>query len=639
MPPARAIGIDLGTTVTALAYVDESGRSAMVRNLQGDLLIPSAVFFEDDDLLYGRAAKQAAATQPQRAGELVKRDLGQAAYSRAIGGELLPPEVVSGAMLRKICAELPPHIAAKPGVVLAVPSCFDQSQRNATLEAGQIAGLDLLGIIPDPLAAAVAFAELHGYLQSGADKPGCRVLVFDLGGGTLDVAVIEIKPGRVRTLAVGGRSRLGGRDFDLLLAEHLAEVFQKQFGEDPRHDMVSVRRLVESAEEAKMSLTARQQTRVHVERTGHAADITLTRAMFEELSESLVNLACQVTENVLVQSGIARRDLAHMILVGGATRMPMIAKALEKLTDLKPAANIHPDEAVARGAALYADHLLDVRTGRAPRIPLELTDLTAHTLGMEWVGADGGRPENVVLIPRGTELPCSMATRVTTTADGQTSVALEMLQGESRVADECARVAHAEIHGLPAGIPKGWPIQVNCSFTPTGRLQVKAQVERTGQALAVDVRRPAGLHEAQILEWRKQLAAREGLAPILSLAEKQRTIREAQQATAAEAASQVAAAMPVGTAVPPPTSVQQNVGIIEEIQLDPRDASLSRGMRKNRLTPRKIAIMLAGYIISATLGLAIGYYILMRIDPSYNRWNLPLPGVAREPGTSGAPTN
>lgn len=633
MAPARALGIDLGTTVTALAYVDESGRSAMVRNLQGDLLIPSAVFFEDDDLLYGRAAKQAAATQPQRAGELVKRDLGQAAYARAVGGELLPPEVVTGAMLRKICAELPPHIAAKPGVALAVPSCFDQSQRNAALEAGQIAGLDLLGIIPDPLAAAVAFAELHGYLQPGADKPGCRVLVFDLGGGTLDVAVIEIKPGRVRTMAVGGRSRLGGRDFDLLLAEHLAEVFQKQFGEDPRHDMVSVRRLVESAEEAKISLTARQQTRVHVERTGHAADITITRAMFEELSESLVNLALQVTENVLVQSGMARRDLAHLILVGGATRMPMIAKALEKLTDLKPAPNIHPDEAVARGAALYADRQLDVRMGRTPRIPLEMTDLTARTLGMEWIGAEGGRAENVVLIPRGTEMPCSMTTRVTTTADGQTSVLLHMLQGESRVADECVRVAEAEIHGLPAGIPKGWPIQVNCSFTPTGRLLVKAQVERTGQALAVNVRRPWGLDEAQILEWRKQLAGREGLAPVLALVQKQRASREAaQEAAAVEAVSPVVAALPVGSAVPPPTSVQQNVGVIEDIQLDPRDTSLSRGMRKNRLTPRKIAIMLAGYVISATLGLAIGYYILMRIDPSYNRWNLPLPGVAREGG-------
>jgi len=164
-------------------------------------------------------------------------------------------------------------------------------------------------------------------------------------------------------------------------------------------------------------------------------------------------------------------------------------------------------------------------------------------------------------------------------------------------------------------------------------------VERTGQALAVDVRRPTGLNEAQILEWRKLLAGREGLAPILSLAEKQRTSREAQQATAAEAASQMAAVVPVGSAVPPPTNITQDVGIIEEIQLDARDASLSRGMRKNRVTPRKIAILLVGYIVSATLGLAIGYYILMRIDPSYNRWNLPLPGVAREPGASGALTN
>jgi len=617
-----------------MAYLDDSGRSAMVRSVQGDLLVPSVVYFEDDELLYGRAAKLAAATQPGRAAELVKRDLGQAAYSRAIGGELFPPEVVLGALLRRIAAELPPHVARRPAVALAIPASFDQSQRNALIESGQVAGLDLVGVITEPLATALAFAELQGYLQPGVDKPGCRVLVFDLGGGKLDVAVIEIKPGRVRTMAASGKSRLGGRDWDLLLAEHLADVFHKQFGDDPRYDMVSVRRLVESAEEAKLSLTARQQARVHVERTGQAADISITRTMFEELSESLVNEARRVTEYVLTQSGMTRRDLAHLIVVGGASRMPMIGKMLESLTDLKPAPNIHPDEAVARGAAIYADHQLDVKMGRTPRIPLEITDLTTHTLGMEWVAPGSDRRETVVLIPRGTELPCGMTTKAVTTEDGQATITLQMLQGESRNADECAHVAQAVIRDLPPGIPKGWPIQVLCQFTAAGRLQVKAQIEKSGQSLPVEVRRPTGLSETQIAEWRKLLAARDGLIPILAQLKRDQERRAAEaplEATAEVTPLAAAVVTPAGEAAPS----GQNVGVIEEINLETSDEPLMRNIKRNRLTGRKIAIMLTGYLVSATLGLAIGYYILMRLDPSYNRLHLRLPGLS-EPAPDGA---
>ncbi|MCH8924418.1 MAG: Hsp70 family protein [Planctomycetes bacterium] len=252
----------MGTTRAALARVDERGSSAMIRDAQGDLLIPSVVFFEDDELVCGRAARLAAAAEPGRAGEFFKRDLGQAAYSRAIGGELLPPELIEACLLNKLAAGLADQGIQKPAVVLSVPASFNQAQRRARLDAAKIARVEMLGTINDPLAAALSYAETLGYLNpSTGDKPGCRVLVFDLGSGKLDVAIVEIKPGRLRTMAVGGNAQLGGRDFDVRLAEHLAEQFAKKFGDDPRHDIISVRRLLESAEEAKQSLSARQQAR------------------------------------------------------------------------------------------------------------------------------------------------------------------------------------------------------------------------------------------------------------------------------------------------------------------------------------------------------------------------------------------
>lgn len=622
MPSSRPLGIDLGTTSLAVSRIDETGRSAMVRDPQGDLLIPNIVFFEDDDLVFGRPAKQAAATQPNRAGESAKRDLGQAAYSRAIGGELLPTEVIEACLLKNICAELSAGGGARPAVVLSVPACFDLAQRKALLDAGQIAGLDVLGTINDPLASALAFAENQGYLAPGADKAGCRVLVFDLGGGTLDVAIVEVKPARVRVLAVDGDPRLGGRDWDLRLCEHLAGEFTKQFGEDPRYDMVSVRRLFEAAEEAKQALTARQQARIHVERSAHAADITIARQTFEEITTELLGRARRITEGVLAQSGLAWRDLAAVLLVGGATRMPMVAKMLATLTGLKPAPNLHPDEAVARGAALYAEYLLAVREGHKPKRSIEFADLTARSLGVEWVDPANGRAENVVIIPRGTELPCGTVSKVTTTTDGQTSIAVQMLEGESRNAEACARVAQIVLGDLPVDLPKGWPIEVQYQYTSAGRLQVKAHVEKAGQSRAVGVRRECGLSESQVSDWRKLLTGRVGLKAILAQLARHQAATKTESTASPQSAAQVVAA-------PARPIAPVSVPAIETIELDTSGSSTATRLKKNRLTARKIMIMLVGYLVSATLGLAIGYYILMRLDPSYNWFHLRLPGLSR----------
>lgn len=622
MSNSRAVGIDLGTTTVAISTVDEMGRSGMVRDPQGDLLIPSTVYFEDDEVVFGRAAKQAASLQPSRSAEWVKRDLGQAAYSRAIAGELLRPELIEGFLLEYICTNLTSQLSARPAVTFSVPASFNQSQRRALADAAQIGGVDMLGTINDTLAAALAFGETQGYLNpTMADKAGSRVLVFDLGAGMLDVAIIEIKPQSLRTMAVGGEARLGGRDWDARLADHLAEEFAKQHGEDPRYDMTSVRRLLALAEETKQTLSARQQARVRVERTGKDADISVSRQAFDRLTADFVDQCRSVTEGVIGQSGMAWRDVSQVLVAGGATRMPMIGKMLEQLTGIKPVVNLHPDEAVARGAALYGECLLGVREGRLPRVPIEIVDLTPHSLGFEWNDPKRQEADNVVLIQRGSELPCSTVAKLHTTMQPQGSLSVQLLEGESRRASECVRFAKLTIRGIPDDLPKNSPIEMQYKLTGENRLQVKAIWDAENPPLPIEVERNLGLNKTQIADWRALVARHVGLKAILEQLDQHR----------GDAPEQIAVAASAPPPIPgQPPALPHDESELGEYSTDEFDELMARSPRRRAVTPRKIAIIVIGYLTSAALGLLIGYYILMMLRPEYNYFDLRLPGVARE---------
>jgi molecular chaperone DnaK len=620
MAANRAVGIDLGTTHCALARIDAAGRSAMIRSPQGDLLIPSVVYFEDEELLFGRAANQAAATQPQRAAECAKRDFGQPAYSRAIGGELLPTELVEACLLKNLCADLPEVLGVPPAVALSVPSSFDQAQRRGMIDAARIAGLDVLGMINDPLATALCFAEVQGYLSAdAASKPNCRVLVFDLGGGKLDAAIIEIKPGQLRTLAVAGDSRLGGRDWDQVLAEHLAAKFVKQFGDDPRYDMASVRRLGTIAEEAKHTLTARPQARVHLERHGAATDIVVQRHSFEEAGNDLVERARAIAESAIGQAGMAWRDLAHLLLVGGATRMPMISGMIESITGLKPATNLHADEAVARGAALYAAQLLAARENRSDVPTMKIIDMTPNNVGIEWRQPGKDHAENVVLIARGAELPCGTSSQLFTDVDDQTSAEVQLLEGNSRDADQCRKIARVKISGLPDELPRKSQIDVLYQITSEGRLQVKAQLHKGAHPLAVEVERASGLTETEVGAWKNLLDTNPGL----------KAIHRQLAQHAARRPGPVPPPLPTASAVgAPPVEDEdgEEEGESHSFELDVAGPTARRSLR-NLNSSRGLLIMLVGHVVFAALGLAIGYYILMWLRPEWNTFDLPLPGL------------
>jgi molecular chaperone DnaK (HSP70) len=326
-------------------------------------------------------------------------------------------------------------------------------------------------------------------------------------------------------------------------------------------------------------------------------------------------------------------DVAHLLLMGGATRMPMIGKMLEALTGLKPMANLQPDEAVARGAALRAECLLASREGRASIAQVEIVDLTSYSLGIEWSDRQTGRTENVVIISRGTQLPCATSAKIATTDDDQRTLAVQLLEGESRKALECSRIAELVIGGLPADLPKNSPIEVQYQVTADRRLQVKAHMQGSDAALAIEVRRGRGLSADQVAQWKKLLSGEVGLKAILAQLASQES--QAPPLPVGEFASETMqrraderAALPVGHAVD------------EQFGFDVAGVSKNVRPKNRKTTPRQIAIMLAGYVVSSVLGLAIGYYILMLFEPSYNWYHLRLPGLSREAPVSGAvPTN
>jgi hypothetical protein len=291
---------------------------------------------------------------------------------------------------------------------------------------------------------------------------------------------------------------------------------------------------------------------------------------------------------------------------------------------------VHPEEAAARGAAVYAERLLATRDRRASNLEIELTDLTARSLGVEWIDPVNAQAENVVLIPRGTELPCGTVSRAMTSIDGETSVTVQLLEGEGRRAEDCSRIAEVVIHDLPPLLPKGSSIEIQYQYTAAGRLQVAAKLEKSGQALPVTIVYKSRMSASQVDDWRSLLAGRAGLSRILTQLARHRSERGEPAENAAPAA--VVSMPPLPVAAPAPTAAMPDaIGVIEDISLEMRDASAASRMRKRKTTPRKIAILLAGYFVSAALGLAIGYYILMRIDPSYNWLHLRLPGLSSPP--------
>jgi molecular chaperone DnaK len=521
---AYPVGIDLGTTHSAVAWIDAAGRTAMIPNAEGNILTPSVVLFDDAGIVVGREALRAIAASPDRVARWVKRDMGSPSYSHPIGGHYMPPEAIQACILSQLRADIERAIGKSYHAVITVPAFFDEPRRRATAEAAAMAGLPILDIVNEPTAAVLAFGEQLGYLHDPhlAAEP-MKLLVYDLGGGTFDVTVAELRPGQVRALATDGDSMLGGYDWDRRLVDLAAEEFQRKFGSDPRQDRTSLQQLHVEAEQAKLALSARNKAAVRVVHAGHVLEMQVSRLAFEERTADLLYRTSVTTRQVLAAAGLAFKNIHRVLLVGGSTRMPMVRKMLADLAGQEPHGEVNPDEAVARGAALYASHLL-TKSQLAPtsqpsgRLPptaapaaspptrIQVTNVSAHSLGIEGYNVKLDRRANTILIPRNSPLPVNVTRKFITRKIGQKSIVVQVLEGESTRPEECTRVGRMTIRNLPPGLAAGTPVRVTYEYGANGRLSVKADVSGIDRSMKLEFERTGERTAQEIAAWRQVLS-------------------------------------------------------------------------------------------------------------------------------------
>ncbi len=502
-----AVGIDLGTTYSVVAYVDNTGRPVSIPNESGDLLTPSAVIVDEDEIIVGKEAVKASVMKPEAYAECFKRDMGSASFRRKICAQKVPPEVLSAFVLERLKRDAERRLGSCNRAVVTVPAFFDEGRRRMTQIAGRLAGLEVLDIINEPTAAAVAFGRSQGLLGVSGEtesSPAQHWLVYDLGGGTFDVTVLEIRGTLFRTLATDGDVRLGGKDFDQRLVDHLANSFLAAHGIDPRSDPQDATQLWLDAQDVKHSLSERSKVTAVLFHAGIRMRIEVSRSEFEEMTADLLERTETTTEMVVRQAHLDWARIDRVILVGGATRMPMVRSMLRKLSHKEPDCSQSPDESVAHGAALYASELLARESG-SQKLSCELINVNSHSLGVVGIEVSTGQRKNVVLIPKNTPLP-ARASRVFKTAKAnQQSVHIRVVEGESDRPEDCIALGECVVRGLPPGLPSKSDIEVEYSYAANGRISVVARVPSVRHSAQVAIER-GGLSKSDDLKtWRARL--------------------------------------------------------------------------------------------------------------------------------------
>lgn len=510
-----AIGIDLGTTFSVLSKLDELGRPQTLINAEGDKLTPSVVLFEDGNVVVGKEAAKALATDAQDVAECAKRDLGSRFFHQSLKGRRYPPEALQAWVLNKLRLDAQQQIGPIRQAVITVPAYFDEVRRKATMDAGYIAGLEVLDIINEPTAAAVAFGYQQGYMRPehrGAERK--RILVYDLGGGTFDVTVMEIGGPQFTALATDGDVLLGGRDWDERLLNLVAAEFQERFGLDPRDDPTARARLWRDCEDVKRTLSARTKATIACDFRGHATRVEVTRSQFEELTRDLLDRTAFTTRQTLEAAGLTWSDLDRVLLVGGSSRMPAVVAMLRSLSGKEPDCSVSPDEAVAHGAALHAGLLLSQRAGQSPAF--QIRNVNSHSLGVVATDPKTRRQRNAILIPRNTPLPITARRVFKTHKTGQKSILVRIVEGESLSPDDCSQLGKCTVRRLPAHLPVQTPIEVRFHYEVNGRLTVNVRVEGTGKELQHEMMRENSLTRDQLDSWRKYVS---GLGPETSISQ------------------------------------------------------------------------------------------------------------------------
>jgi molecular chaperone DnaK len=483
---SKIIGIDLGTTNSCVAVM-EGGDPAVIANSEGARTTPSVVSFQaNGERLVGQVAKRQAITNPDKTIMSIKRQMGTD-HKVNIDGKNYTPQEISAMILQKIKADAEAYLGETvTEAVITVPAYFNDSQRQATKDAGKIAGLNVRRIINEPTAASLAY---------GLDKTDTsqKIFVYDLGGGTFDVSILELGDGVFEVKATNGDTRLGGDDFDEKIMDYIAEDFKAKNGIDLRNDKMALQRLKEAAEKAKIELSSSTQTNINLpfitaDATGPKhIDMNLTRAKFNELTQDLVERTIEPMRKALNDSGLTINDINKIILVGGSTRIPAVQEAVKKFTGKDPSKGVNPDECVAVGAAIQAG----VLTGDVKDVLL--LDVTPLTLGIETLGGVA-----TPLIDRNTTVPTKKSQVFSTAADGQTSVEIHVVQGERKMAADDKTLGRFTLSGI-APAPRGVPqIEVTFDIDANGIVNVSAKDKGTGKEANITITASTNLSDDEI---------------------------------------------------------------------------------------------------------------------------------------------
>jgi molecular chaperone DnaK len=503
----KAVGIDLGTTFCAVAHIDAYGKPQIVPNAENERITPSVILFDGSNAVVGTVAKQNAVSEPDKIVDFVKREMGKskAQFSRTFGGKVYSAEELSAIILRKLKIDAEKYLGETvTDAVITVPAYFNDAERTATLVAGQLAGFNVLQIINEPTSAALAY---------GLDKleQDQTVFVFDLGGGTFDVTIMRIEGHHIRMVASNGDHRLGGKDWDDIIVNWVAEEFDKQHAENPLLDLQSYQDLYNRALTAKVQLSTRPRTTLVHNYNGRSVKLELTRESFEERCRHLVEKCKAICEIVMQEANMSWQQIDRVLLTGGMTRVPSVRQMIADMTQRPVADDVSPDEAVATGAAIQAMLAMlhdedetgsrvisqDVRDqfSAADGSLIKVTNITTHTLGV--VLWDDARVEEYVfpMIPKMTPVPADMKNSFGTAKANMKNAIVRVVEGESTVPGECTPLGICDVE-LPPFLPKGSPVELTYHYNENQVLEVV--VEAYGRVSRVSISRNTGLAENEI---------------------------------------------------------------------------------------------------------------------------------------------
>jgi molecular chaperone DnaK len=521
------VGIDLGTTYSAVSYLDDMKKPLIARNAESSNVTPSVVFFETrDNIVVGEQAKNVSEAYPERTVEFVKNHMGQTGVGHEwpLHGETYRPEQISAMILRKLKADAEQDMG-KPitGAVITVPAIFGEAERNATRQAAAIAEIEVIDILDEPVAAALSY----GLAQGSGKKKTETILVYDLGGGTFDVTIMRVSQNEFSMLYTDGDRQLGGKLWDDEIMTHVAKAFERKHGTDPHDSPESCQTLRIAAEQAKRALTSRAKAAINCNHAGNSLRVEIGRDEFEQMTARLLKrteTVCQMVMDATVKKGHLEgwEDIDQVLLVGGSSRMPQVPAMVEKLTGKEPRL-LDPDLAVAKGAALYSEmkvrrvaeeardtselerHGIDPTTVKL--IPTaKVNRVCSFALGTKVRDGDSEAFINSILIQRNSTLPAKQKDTFVTIKDSQRSIHIEILEGDDPDPEHCVKIGEGIITGIPAGLPKNSPLDITVELNDESTIRVHAIETTHGTSCTFTLEREVGLDKATIQKAAKELA-------------------------------------------------------------------------------------------------------------------------------------